>query len=332
MYRVTIDTGTTNTRVTVWQGKNAIHTEKREVGVRMTSIEGNNRKLKATVRECLEAALHRCGINEQEVEIIIASGMISSELGLCEIPRATAPGSAEKLAGQCVKKEIPEVSMLHPIFFIPGVQNYTPGVEAWNCSSMDIMRGEEVETFGLLSREKIKGPVVLVLPGSHTKYVYVNKKDEIQGCTTTMAGEILMELTRSSIISSSLQAGYVEEIQETWLRAGAAAAAREGLNRCAFSVRILDLFSESTRSQRANYLLGAIIETDLQALFHSPVYEMKQDSMVLIGGDSAYARGFAILLRERKGFEGNVRMAEKVNQENVAGYGAIEIMEKRMKQ
>ena len=37
-------------------------------------------------------------------------------------------------------------------------------------------------------------------------------------------------------------------------------------------------------------------------------------------------------LRERKGFEGNVRMAEKVNQENVAGYGAIEIMEKRMKQ
>ncbi|WP_343247219.1 2-dehydro-3-deoxygalactonokinase [Diplocloster hominis] len=332
MYRVTIDTGTTNTRVTVWQDKKAIHTEKREIGVRITSIEGTNRKLTAAVRECLEAALRICRITEQEVETIIASGMISSELGLCEIPRATAPVCAEKLAGLCVKKDIPEVSMLHPVFFIPGVQNQVAEVEAENCSSMDIMRGEEVETFGLLSREKIKGPVVLVLPGSHTKYVYVNEKDEIQGCTTTMAGEILMELTRSSILSSSLQAGYVEEIEERWLRAGAAAAAREGLNRCAFSVRILDLFSGCTRSQRANYLLGAVIETDLQALFHSPVYEMTQDSTVLIGGDSAYARGFAVLLREREGFRGTIRFAEKENQENVAGYGAIGIMEKRMTQ
>jgi len=123
----------------------------------------------------------------------------------------------------------------------------------------------------------MKGPVVLILPGSHTKFVYVNESNEIQGCTTTMAGEMLMELTRSSIISDSLNSAYAEKIEKKWLEAGADSAKKTGLTRTAFSVRILDLFTETTVNQKANYLLGAVVATDIKALFGSSVYEINHN-------------------------------------------------------
>ena len=53
-YVITIDGGTTNTRCILWNGKREKVAEaKRAVGVRNTSIDGNNEKLKNAVKECL---------------------------------------------------------------------------------------------------------------------------------------------------------------------------------------------------------------------------------------------------------------------------------------
>ena len=55
---VTIDAGTTNTRAFLWgEGRRLLAAERRAVGVRDTAADGDNRRLKAAVRDCLEALL-----------------------------------------------------------------------------------------------------------------------------------------------------------------------------------------------------------------------------------------------------------------------------------
>ena len=326
MLVATIDTGTTNTRVILWQDKNPICIKKQEVGVRNTSMEGNNKKLLKAIRQCLEKTLEEIHGKEENLHAILASGMIGSELGVCEIPRVTVPVSIEKLAKSCVHKLIPEISEKLEICFIPGVQNDDTISSLEDCEMMDIMRGEEVETFAILQSMDVKGPVVLILPGSHTKVVYVNEENEIVGCLTTMAGEMLMELTRTSIISSSLKSSYVEEIEEDWLLAGAEEARKTGLSRTAFLVRLLDLFSESTVNQRANYLLGAILATDLLALEKSRVCKLEPNVRFIVGGQNTYSKGMIKLLEQR--YEGHIIQKDKYGEAvNMAGYGAISIWE-----
>ena len=86
-YIITLDTGTTNTRVILWDSKFCpAASAKSEVGVRNTAIDGSNRRLKAAVKECLEQVLRDAGASYDEVEAVIASGMITSNVGLVEIP------------------------------------------------------------------------------------------------------------------------------------------------------------------------------------------------------------------------------------------------------
>ena len=56
----TIDTGTTNTRVILWdKNRKLIGIEKREIGVRDTAIDGNNLRLKQGVRDWLADLLQK---------------------------------------------------------------------------------------------------------------------------------------------------------------------------------------------------------------------------------------------------------------------------------
>lgn len=91
-YIITIDGGTTNTRCILWdQSRNKIAEEKRQVGVRNTAIDGNNEKLKMAVKECLDALLDKNDLTYENIRRIIASGMITSDVGIVVIPHLSAP-------------------------------------------------------------------------------------------------------------------------------------------------------------------------------------------------------------------------------------------------
>ncbi len=119
---LTIDTGTTNTRVTVLKDGALLAQAKSETGVRVSAIDGDNHRLKQAVRQCLDEALDRAGIGWDQVCGVAASGMITSNVGLCEIPHCTAPAGAAELAAAIQSVSMPEICPL-PIAFIPGVKN-----------------------------------------------------------------------------------------------------------------------------------------------------------------------------------------------------------------
>ena len=62
-YTITIDTGTTNTRVFLFNENNEpVSSAKSEIGVRITAIDGNNDRLKAAIKGCLEDVLKQAGV------------------------------------------------------------------------------------------------------------------------------------------------------------------------------------------------------------------------------------------------------------------------------
>lgn len=88
---ITIDTGTTNTRVALFEGKNRIDQVKANVGVRDTSIDGNNLKLVNTISTAIEELKSKHSLQDSDIQAILAAGMITSNLGLHEVPHLVAP-------------------------------------------------------------------------------------------------------------------------------------------------------------------------------------------------------------------------------------------------
>lgn len=297
-YVITIDTGTTNTRTFLWdENRNLAATAKAEVGVHDTAIEGNNQKLKAAIHSCLEQLLQQAGIGYESVSRVMASGMITSNVGLVEVPHVYAPAGKQELAQQVVSRLIPDVCPL-PILFIPGVKNAMQDVTFENFEAMDIMRGEEVETIAILENYPQGSPCLLVLPGSHTKFVRVDAEGRIIGCLTTITGELLDCITNQTVIADSVGHKFVQEDtydREMVLR-GYDTASKVGIGRAAFSARILNMFTEKDKAKLANYLLGAVLSSDVQSMHNSAALAVGEDVTVIVSGKNPLRRAIVDLL------------------------------------
>ena len=94
-----IDCGTTNTRVYIVdrEGK-IIASGERRVGVRNTSMTGSKDTLRNGLCEAIEEAAANAKIALKDISFAIASGMITSEIGLIELPHLIAPVGLEDLA------------------------------------------------------------------------------------------------------------------------------------------------------------------------------------------------------------------------------------------
>ena len=122
-YLITIDSGTTNTRVALWNQKKAcVDIYKSEIGVRVTAVEGNNKRLAGAIREGIQTLLNRNNLTIHQIASVYASGMITSNVGLTEVPHIEAPAGLEDFAAAVRAVLIPEVFEL-PIHFIPGLKN-----------------------------------------------------------------------------------------------------------------------------------------------------------------------------------------------------------------
>ena len=106
---LTIDTGTTNTRVSVWQDDAVIGQAARQVGVRDTAITGSKSRLEEGVRETIVEALAGANLDEGDIGRVLASGMITSNMGLCEIPHVVAAVGIDDLAGAMRESHLPNV-------------------------------------------------------------------------------------------------------------------------------------------------------------------------------------------------------------------------------
>ncbi|QIQ21739.1 2-dehydro-3-deoxygalactonokinase [Zophobihabitans entericus] len=319
---VTIDSGTTNTRVRVWSEQKVIAEATQSVGVRDTAITGNTIKLKQAVKTALDEALLTAKIKPEQPLLILACGMITSNLGLCEIPHLVTPVSMKDLAANMVKKLLPEISS-SPVWFIPGVKNSANPISLDDCEMMDIMRGEETETIGVLSLSDINSPALIVLPGSHSKFVKIDQQKNITACTTTIAGEMLDIITQQTIISGSLDHQFAKSIDQDYLLKGAASCQDVGLARSCFLVRLLDLFGQTTINQRANYLLGAVLYGDLLTIKQSQALNVEADTTIILTGKKILQQALQLLISHDDFFTGKIIELNEQKEQPLSGLGSI---------
>lgn len=322
MFIITIDTGTTNTRIRLWQGKQKIAEHNQPIGVKNIAITGRKEVLIDALKHMITAVLNEGNISDYHNVTIIASGMITSNIGLFEIPYMTVPVSLQKLAHGIVKQIIPEI-IAHPIWFIPGIKNDITPVTLENCESMDIMRGEETEAVGVLSLLNLHGPALIILPGSHSKFIKVDKNQQITGCATTLAGEFLNIITCQTILADSLNHQYANFIEEAYLLKGVEYYQKVGITRGCFSIRILDLFTQLTVNQKANFLLGLVLAADLQTIKNSQVLMCQSDTTIVICGKKILRQALHVLMKKDTFFSGKHIVFEEEKHPPLSSIGAI---------
>lgn len=319
---ITIDAGTTNTRTLLWQNGRVTAQAAQEIGVRNTAIDGHNGALKQALRDSIAAVLAQASLTQDDLKLVVASGMITSPMGVQEVPHLPAPAGLAQLAKGMQAVNLPDVLDL-PLWLIPGVRNQHGAIGLHNVEAMDMMRGEETEVVALLDRLQLQGAATLIMPGSHTKLVSVDEQRRILGCATTIAGELLQAISQHTLIRQSVDGEFAESLVPKMLLAGAAAAQKTGLARACFSVRTLGQFGAVERNERANFLMGAVLSGDLLALRNSSAVQMRPDTTLVITGKAMLRQALALLIEEHGFFYGKRIVVDDGQQANMAGHGAL---------
>jgi 2-dehydro-3-deoxygalactonokinase len=178
----------------------------------------------------------------------------------------------------------PEI-LSFPIHFIPGVRNFAQPVDVDNVAAMDMMRGEETEALGLWTLLQPGRACIFVLPGSHNKFICMDAQGSILGCMTSISGELLDALTHHTILADSVGGRFVDS--QTYDREAMLAgldAGDAGIGRAAFSARILCTLGNMPPEKAANFLLGVVLCTDLQAMESFPLMRAMPDAPVYVAG------------------------------------------------
>lgn len=323
----TMDGGTTNTRVYIWQEDRIVGEARRPIGVRNTAIDGNNAALLEAIREALLEAVRCAGVSLRELDGVVAVGMLASNLGIAEIPHIAAPVGFDALASSIVTRRVPQV-WDSPIAFVPGIRNISEEeLTDETFPLMDIMRGEETEAAGLWEElSDMEGNAILVLPGSHHKYILMDDEKNILGCVTMLTGEVLRALTKNTILADSLERSFATVFDREPFLQGMAYYGRMGFLHSAFMGRVLDLFGGEKGRACQNYLLGILLADEFCSLKKHPwVRAMKGVPTCIVAGQPTIQEAYRCMF-QREGWP--VRFVSDEKKEALSGRGAIVLMRK----
>jgi 2-dehydro-3-deoxygalactonokinase len=103
------------------------------VGVRNTAIDGDNRALAEGIRETI-LQLTRENPFHEGPQIVIAAGMITSNLGLHEVKHIQAPAGLFELASNIQEKRFEDLKDV-AFYFIPGVRSAALTLRTWTPST-----------------------------------------------------------------------------------------------------------------------------------------------------------------------------------------------------
>lgn len=235
----------------------------------------------------------------REGDDVILSGMITSRNGWVESPYLPCPARLHDLLAHAVIRRVRGIT-LH---FLPGL--------CQGGTAADVMRGEEIQIFGLLQPGAEQ---CIVLPGTHSKWVTV-KDGWVTGFRTFMTGEVF-DLVLNHSLAGSLKKDA--PFDEPAFRQGLVHAENGALLREMFRARAAVLLGEIAPTAVRDYLSGLLIGTELNEamplgsrsqlpiqLLGEPElvahYELALDYKglpVLAGSNNASEAGFILLTSE----------------------------------
>lgn len=276
---ITIDGGTTNTRISLVQDGSMTDTLKFGVGARAGMEEEGF--LQATVKQGIQELLTKNGMESKDITRILASGMITSEFGLYQLDHATVPVGIAQLHQAMEEVMLEEISPI-PFVFMRGVKTA--------CNSLadaDMMRGEETELMGIL--EEGDGEGVYILPGSHSKIIRLDAEGKILEFSTMLTGEMAAALSQHTILKDAVSFDQ-SQIEKDYLLQGYTYGTQKGVNEALFKARVLKNILKGNSSQVYSFFLGVILCGEINRVLDF------QPSKIVIGGKKQLREAMGILL------------------------------------
>ena len=316
-----VDSGTTTTRVRLWQDGRVTWSESRAAGAKDTAIAGNTSKVATALKELLDVAGLATGtVAGTTPEAIICSGMITSNMGLFELPHLLAPAGLDDTARGMVQRSFPEISAV-PLTFVPGVKTL-PGPGGLNgLATGDLLRGEEAEIVGLREALGLAGGAVFLHIGSHHKAIVVDAAGRIITSRTAITGELLAAIAGHTILKSSVEPLDDHALDVSAARAGFAAAWEHGFGRALFLVRVGEQLGGQSRATMTSYLMGTLAALDVPLLAGA-----SRDTPVIVYGIGAFPQILGEVL-PGEGFS-DVRVVEQDDVDLAAAKGAVRLYER----
>jgi 2-dehydro-3-deoxygalactonokinase len=287
---ICVDMGTTNTRVWLVNGNEVMGRASASVGARDTARDGSDIR----IRNALHDLIEQVRTAEDEASFarpacVIAAGMISSPLGLAEVPHVSAPAGKCELATSVIRRHFPDITEL-PVFLVPGVSSGSVHSDSKLIGEFDVMRGEETLCVGLMRLGLLKAGGTLLNLGSHWKAITVNYDGHIATSVTSMSGELIHAAQSHTILASALTQTRPESLNEEWTAAGMREQRRSGLSRALFCIRLLEQRNECTSDDRFAFLIGAFLASDLDSLVKRGL--LTSNRPVVITGGEVVARAW----------------------------------------
>lgn len=287
---VCIDAGTTNTRVWLTLGDQVIASARAGVGVRDTARDGSSERLRDALRELIDRVRGdaRNQGYAQSPECVIAAGMITSPLGLTEVPHVPTPAGLNELAAATRRYSFSEITDL-PILLIPGARSGPRLCDQETVGTTDVMRGEETLLIGLHALGLIAPRSTLLNLGSHWKVIQFDGSARIASSVTSMTGELIHAAQTQTILAGSVPQTRPNVIDQPWLEAGMREQGSSGLARALFCVRLLEQGSDGSEEQRLSFLIGAFLASDMDAMVSRGLFDSNRVVVITGGGMIAEA-------------------------------------------
>ncbi len=332
-----IDCGTTNTRVYILNNRNQkIGQGERRVGVRNTSMTGSKDALRQGVCEAVAEAAKNAGIEVRDLSFVIASGMITSEIGLKEIPHLVAPVGLRELTEGVEAVAAGEVIPIDvPVLFVRGVRNDYGEAILKNIRNVDFMRGEETQVIGILEEFNVKEPLNIIVLSSHTKLIHVDANGRIAASLTSLSGQLYEAICKESMIGKSLAENHSEksggysfnEIVDT----AAEVVGEVGLDRGIMIPRFLQVLLQTDSNER-NLFMDAAVAADDMGLVQEFEHQGYHADRYILFGHEARCNVYSYLLNKQFGEKIDVTcVSDKERQSELTIRGAVTIANSYMK-
>ena len=303
---ITIDGGTTNTRLSLVKDHEIKDTIKFNVGARAES--GNKNLLRETLQIGIKEILTRNNMTEGDICRILASGMITSEFGICHLEHIVVPAGIGELNETMEEVVIEDISKI-PFVFIRGIK-----LIGNDFLETDMMRGEETEFAGLSSY----GGGVYVLPGSHSKVIFADESERITSFRTLLTGEMIEALSQNTILKDAVDLSCAK-LSEEYLLKGYSCCKELGINRALFKVRILKNVFGKNADETYSFFVGILLFGEIDEILKI------NPERIVIGGRMQIKSAMCHILKNVSSAE-IVCVDEKTVDECVS-LGAIRIFE-----
>ena len=305
-YYITVDSGTTNTRICLTDGKCAVDKLKFNVG----ASSGGSDLLKNTLKQGIKEIIENNKMSEKDIVRILASGMITSEFGLVNLEHITAPAGIGELHNSMKEVVIDGISDI-PFVFIRGVKT-----QCSDLSDADMMRGEETELTGISGYSS--GECVYVLPGSHSKIIKADKSGRITDFTTLLTGEMISALSENTILKDAVDLKG-SKLDEDYLLMGYDFCEKHGINKSLFKVRILKNIFGADKDRTYSFFVGVVLHGEIKEILKTNCKN------VVISGQTALKHATGILLKNRSDI--NVVCVDDSAADSASMLGAVKIYE-----